>query len=483
VLPGHDAAVVNTNGGTDEVSVSAATSVEPGGTRLVDGDGNTVTSYVNGAANSPDQGPVINLADYQSVGDIIGAGQLGVFKGGLTLNGAANLLAPNQNLPFSHVEQAWSLDPSSAGEALPGFPVATDDFQLLSQASIARVAGSGPSRQALVGTGLYQLHAYGPGGLDAAGWPKFTGGWMQATPAVGDADGDGQLEVSTVTREGWSFTWDTGIGACGGSNDEWWSFHHDEHSTNNYGGDGRPPGTPRGLSATRVSDGSTSLSWTAPGDDWLCGQADQFQIIASQNQINRPADGTVVEQLDAAAAAGQTETASLTPAQLGSAKFIAVLYRDEAGNWGLLKSVALPSNGKIAARGRVTTAQGPAITFSAVNNCNPPLSTRPSIVATTGGGRIWTKTSVTQSTCSDQPPASPLGFDTQTGLATGTFGPAAPGGRNGQSGTLQWTYRDGSPDRVQFTLRDSSNAIVFQVNQQAPGAFAGSPGGVWTFAP
>ena len=43
VLPGHDAAVVDTDGdGVDEVSVSAATSVNgAGGTRLVDADGAT----------------------------------------------------------------------------------------------------------------------------------------------------------------------------------------------------------------------------------------------------------------------------------------------------------------------------------------------------------------------------------------------------------------------------------------------------------
>jgi hypothetical protein len=48
---------------------------------------------------------------------------------------------------------------------------------------------------------------------------------------------------------------------------------------------------------------------------------------------------------------------------------------------------------------------------------------------------------------------------------------------------LQWTYRDGSPDTAQFTLRDSSNTIVYQANQQTPTAYQGSPGGVWTFAP
>jgi CSLREA domain-containing protein len=139
--------------------------------------------------------------------------------------------------------------------------------------------------------------------------------------------------------------------------------------------------------------------------------------------------------------------------------------------------------GKLSARGSVLTLQGPTIGFSAVNHCTPALSTQPSIVGTTAGGRIWTKGTVTQSSCTDAPPVSPLGFDTQTGTATGTFGPSAPGGRNGQSGTLHWTYHDNSPDTVQFTLRDSSNTIVYQANQQTPTAYQGSPGGVWTFAP
>ena len=185
---------------------------------------------------------MVNLADYPSVGDLSGDGTPDVVKGGLTLNGVANLLAVNQNLPYCHVEQAW--DPVT-GTALPGYPRATDDFQLLSPASIARVAGSGAQRQALVGTGMYQLHAYGPTGGEAPGWPKFTGGWIQSTPAVGDADGDGKLDVAALTREGWSFLWKTGVSACGGSNNQWWTFHHDERNTSKHGVDGRPPGSPR----------------------------------------------------------------------------------------------------------------------------------------------------------------------------------------------------------------------------------------------
>ena len=155
----------------------------------------------------------------------------------------------------------------------------------------------------------------------------------------------------------------------------------------------------------------------------------------------------------------------------------------EDRNVELLLRNPLP-RGKISARGTVqATPGGTTIAFSAANDCNPLLSTRPSAVGTTTGGLIWSKSSVTQSSCTDQPPASPLGFDTQTGAATGSFGPAAPGGRNGQQGTLEWTYHEGSPDTVQFTLKDSSGAVVYAAAGQTPGAYRGSPGGVWTFAP
>ena len=342
VLPGHDEAVLDSDrNGDDEVSVSAATSVMPGGARLVDGDGSTISSYENGQANSPDQGPILNLADYASVGDLLGAGRPAVVKGGLTVNGAANLLAVNQNLPYSHVEQAW--DPAT-GAALPGFPRATDDFQLLSEASIARVGGSGPGAQALVGTGLYQLHAYGVGGIEPAGWPKFTGGWLQVTPAVGDADGDGKLEVAAVTREGWSFLWDTRVPACGGTNEEWWTFHHDERSSANYGVDGRPPGTPRNLDAKRRGGGA-SLSWIAPGGDWLCGKAAKLRVLVSNQPIDDPTDGRVAKERAVAGPAGSRDSVGLTADDLGSAKYAAVLYSDEAANWGHLASVSLAPGG------------------------------------------------------------------------------------------------------------------------------------------
>src|SRR5215208_4908811 len=340
VLPGNDAAVMDSgNDGLDEVVLTAATSLTDQGPRLVDGTGATETTFQSGPADSPDQGPVVNLADYPSIGDLRGDDTPDVLKGGLTLNGVANLLAVNQNLPFSHVEQAW--DPQT-GAPLPGYPRATDDYQLLSQAAVARVGGIGKARQALVGTGMYQVHAYGPTGNEPGGWPKFTGGWIESTPAVGDADGNGRLDVSVVTREGWSFLWHTGISACAGSNDEWWTFHHDERNTANYETDGRPPGTPQGLSAPRAGDGSVTASWQQPGDDWMCGRPALYRVVVSTDPIAHPSDGRLVGVGVPTGPTGTEVTRTIAKSKIGQASYLAVLYRDEAGNWGLEKSTRIP---------------------------------------------------------------------------------------------------------------------------------------------
>jgi hypothetical protein len=334
VGPGVDHALGDVNGdGSLEVIGNIAT----GGLTARDAGGNELHSFT---ANPPggehvDRSLVANAFDHPIVAEVDGTSPgPEVGKAGLTLQGAANLLLVGQNLVFNHVLQAWT---GENGDSLPAYPQATEDYLLLSSPAAADVSDAlGP--EFLVGTGLYLLRNMNAQGIEGTGWPKFTGGWIQTVPAIGDTDGDGQLEVMTLTREGNAFMWDTDRPACG-TNDEWWTSHHDEFSTSAYGTDSRPPGTPGGLTATRQGD-AILLRWTGPGDDWLCGQAKRFRVLASDDEIDRPDDGDTVLEADAAAV-GVAEERTLAGA--GSRKELAVQYRDEAGNWGRLARVAVPT--------------------------------------------------------------------------------------------------------------------------------------------
>jgi hypothetical protein len=263
-------------------------------------------------------------------------GQLDVIKGGITLDGLVNVgIAVGQNLPYNHVVQAWN---AQTGQELPAFPQAVEDYQLLSSPAVADVSDA-PGNEILVGTGLYLLRDINAQGVEGSGWPKFTGGWNFAVPAIGDVDGDGKLEVAGVTREGYGFLWDTDRPACG-TNDEWWTSRHDEFGSGAYGTDSRPPGTPTGLAAAKAPGSQVTLSWKAPGDNWMCGSAKRYRVIASSQPIAHPRDGTVVGTFDSTGVVGSA--ASQTFKRPAGARYVAVLYQDAAGNWGHLASAKLP---------------------------------------------------------------------------------------------------------------------------------------------
>ncbi|HEX2485688.1 MAG TPA: VCBS repeat-containing protein, partial [Myxococcota bacterium] len=83
------------------------------------------------------------------------------------------------------------------------------------------------------GSGVYLLRAYGADGATPPGWPKFTHGWIIASPTPGDVDGDGLLEVVASTREGNLFVWDTPSPAVAGSV-QWQGFGGDSQRTKNW---------------------------------------------------------------------------------------------------------------------------------------------------------------------------------------------------------------------------------------------------------
>jgi len=91
---------------------------------------------------------------------------------------------------------------------LANYPRRMEDLMLMVRPAAADVDGTGAD-EVLMGSGGYLLHAFRGTGGEAEGFPKFTGGWIFSAPAAGDLDGDGSLDVVTVTRDGYLFAWGT----------------------------------------------------------------------------------------------------------------------------------------------------------------------------------------------------------------------------------------------------------------------------------
>lgn len=161
--------------------------------------------------------PSLGDVDQDGVPDVITSGGslalLGAVGGGAALKGDAHLMA------------VWS---GKTGAMLPGSPFVLGDYTFFNNQAIADLTGD-DYPEVLTGSGGYFLHAIDGCGREAAGFPKFTGQWIIPTPAIGDLDGDGRLEVAVGTRSGWLYAWRTEASAD--SIIEWESYHHDNRNT------------------------------------------------------------------------------------------------------------------------------------------------------------------------------------------------------------------------------------------------------------
>jgi hypothetical protein len=171
---------------------------------------------------------MLPLLSHPSIGDLDQDGTPDIILSGSGASVVSNL-AGKAKTPIEHLLGMWS---GKTGHMLPASPYVVEDYSAMTSQAIADVTGDGYP-EVIMGTGGYFVHAVDACGREPAGWPKFTGGWVMATPAVGDIDGDHGLEVVTATREGFLYAWsthgtDSGVIA-------WESFHHDNGNTGNYG--------------------------------------------------------------------------------------------------------------------------------------------------------------------------------------------------------------------------------------------------------
>jgi hypothetical protein len=210
-----------------------------------------------------------------------------------------------------------------------------EDMPLLVTQTVADLNNDG-AREVLAGSGGYLIHAFSPTGGEAPGWPKYTQKWTLAAPAVGDIDGDGQLEIVAHTREGVLYAWESEGLACPNDapNSDWRRYHHDERNTGYYGLDTLPPARVTDLVAERLANGRIRLTFTATGNDWRCGLPAAYELRYSTEEgadLSDPAQFAAATSFGISVSAPGGEATMVIVDTPGAAHF-AMRASDEAEN-------------------------------------------------------------------------------------------------------------------------------------------------------
>jgi hypothetical protein len=271
----------------------------------------------------------LTLTGQGGFGDLLGAGKPSFVQSTTGVESILTALdgAGQAGLPQVY-EKAW--DPTTGQVASPGFPVRQDGFPFYDAPLIADAGTGGPTRAAIETNDNYYVHAWGPTGAEAPGFPKYTGQWNGFAGTVGDPRLDGVQHLVFGTREGDLFDWR--ISGDAARNDQWWHGRHDERNTGQYGLDTRRPAVVTDLAADRRADGKVALSFTASGDDNVVGTAKSYDVRFSPHALDAG------EFLGADEASGEpAPQASGTLEQLAlaapaNANYVTIEAVDDAGN-------------------------------------------------------------------------------------------------------------------------------------------------------
>jgi hypothetical protein len=216
--------------------------------------------------------PVYVLMNNGAMGYIDPEGGLDFVKGTAGFDFAITFAGGGTRGYFDHQISGWD---TQTGMMMEGFPRVMDDWQFFNTPTIADLDNDADP-EVIIGSGGYLVHAFNYKGEEPPGWPKQTGGWIIASVAVGEFDGDGLFEVAVTTRDGWLYVWET-EGKVTNLFD-WNGFGHDPHNTNNFETDPTPykpwsdkiavqPSNPDVVEAEPETTGcqSTSSPWTLLG--------------------------------------------------------------------------------------------------------------------------------------------------------------------------------------------------------------------------
>ena len=181
-----------------------------------------------GKGSDSEDSPAYILMNNGAIGYVDRTGGLDLIKGTAGFDFALAFAGGGERGYFDHHVSGWDTDTK---QMLEGFPRVIEDWQFFNTPSIVDLDNDNDP-EVIIGSAGYLVHAWNYKGVEAPGFPKQTGGWIIASVAVGEFDGDGKFEVAVTTRNGWLYVWDT-EGEVG-SIFEWNGYGHDPHNTNNY---------------------------------------------------------------------------------------------------------------------------------------------------------------------------------------------------------------------------------------------------------
>ncbi|MGK2955253.1 MAG: hypothetical protein ACSLFI_06240 [Solirubrobacterales bacterium] len=280
-------------------------------------------------------GVTVGVTGQLAIGDLDNDGlpnPMQPVAGGVTLT---NALGDAGQAALPHVfDTAW--DPNT-GLPLENFPVSQDGFPFFVSPMVANLTED-DNHSMIASNDSYWIHARGPDGQEAPGFPKWTGQWTSFGGVVGDPKFDGQQYMAYGTREGDLFMWK--VGGSPEKNNEWWHYRGNEHNSGRYGLDTRPPA---GVKVKIKRDKKQArLSWKAPGDDGVSnGKITGYQIYRS----NKPVDLSKLKhafRVKSPKIAAPNGNQSLRlKAKTKKKFFVAIRSRDAAGNWSQLANTTV----------------------------------------------------------------------------------------------------------------------------------------------
>jgi len=241
--------------GDGRMEIAMHTIADPG--RIYSWDGSefarldSVGSKFGPGTNTGEEAASIIMINSGAWGDVNQDGTPDYMIGGSGFEYAAGLLDDGRRHNHDHLMNVWSgvrYEENTVQRfgLLDAFPRVMEDLQFFLNPGVADLNGDG-NPEVIQGSAGTLIHAFDQFGAEPAGWPKHAGGWVLGSAAVGDANGDGFLDVWSGTRDGYLIGWST-TSPADTAYRGWVGFRNDPRNTGNCHTELRtyegPPDTP-----------------------------------------------------------------------------------------------------------------------------------------------------------------------------------------------------------------------------------------------